>query len=265
MLKLLGSDEEAAVPSSRIKPLVSLKDVEVAFPVHHGSSRSMQLEILELVGLKSHPHKKANIVRALRGISFDIFPGERVGILGHNGAGKTTLLRTIAGAYPPTKGTVKTRGRITSMTDFAMGMDPEATGRENIVFRGVFMGMTFSQINSRVDEVLEFSGLKKFADMPMRTYSTGMYLRLAFAVSTLEVPDILVLDEVINAGDLGFQERMEERLESFIGQSKAVVLSSHDFGALKRWCTRALWLRDGKIVDDGPVDNIIESYLVERR
>jgi ABC-type polysaccharide/polyol phosphate transport system ATPase subunit len=244
---------------------VSLQNVEVAFPVHHGSSRSLQLDILELFGVKRQQHKKASIVRALRGVTFDVKSGERLGILGHNGAGKTTLLRTIAGAYPPTKGTVTTNGKIMSMTDFAMGMDAEATGRENIVFRGVFMGMSFAEINSHVENVLEFAGLKKFADMPMRTYSTGMYLRLAFAVSTLVVPDILILDEVINAGDLGFQDRMEERLNSFIGQSKIVVLSSHDLASLRRWCTRAIWLRDGKIIADGPVEDLIADYQRERR
>lgn len=245
-------------------PSIAFHDVGVSFPVHHGSSRSLQLELLSLVGLKQANHRKANVVRALRGISFDIYPGERVGILGHNGAGKTTLLRTIAGAYPPTTGTVETVGRVTSMTDFTMGMDPEATGRENVIFRGVFMGMTFREIQDRVDEVIEFAGIGKFADMPMRTYSTGMYLRLAFAVSTLIVPDILVLDEVINAGDLGFQERMTQRLEEFVEQSKVVVIAAHDMAALRKWCTRGLWLRDGRIIADGPVDEIVDGYLRER-
>lgn len=243
------------------EPIVRLDSVDVDFEVHNGNSRSLQLDLLEMLGIRRLPQHRAYKVRALKDLNLKIMPGERLGILGHNGAGKTTLLRTIAGAYPPSRGRVEVKGRITSMTDFAMGMDPEATGRDNVIFRGVFMGMTFKQISSLVDEVVEFSGIGSFADLPMRTYSTGMQLRLAFAISTLIVPDVLVLDEVISAGDLGFRERMEERLQSFISQSKVVILAAHDLGALRHWCTRAIWLRDGQIHKSGDVNELIDEYI----
>jgi ABC-type polysaccharide/polyol phosphate transport system ATPase subunit len=245
----------------KVVPLVELNAVDVIFDVHNGHSRSLQLDILEFVGVRKPSQHRAKRVHALKSVSLQVMPGERVGIVGHNGAGKTTLLRTISGAYPPRKGIVSVRGSVTSMTDFAMGMDPEATGRENIIFRGVFMGMKFREISALVPSVLEFSGLTEFGDFPMRTYSTGMQLRLAFAVSTLRTPDVLVLDEVISAGDLGFRERMTQRLESFIGQSKAVILAAHDLGSLRRWATRMLWLRDGRIHKEGNVDEIIDGYL----
>lgn len=243
------------------EPVVSLDSVDVVYEIHNGSSRSLQLDMLNLIGVRKATDHRASRVYALRDITLHVWPGERLGVLGHNGAGKTTLLRTIAGAYPPARGSVGVAGPVISMTDFAMGMDPEATGRDNVVLRGVFMGMRFREIIALVPEVLEFAGLADVADRPMRTYSTGMQLRLAFAISTLRVPNVLVLDEMISAGDLGFRERMTERLESFIGQSQVVILAAHDLGALRRWCTRIVWLREGRVHKDGAVDETIDEYL----
>ena len=149
------------------KAVISLKDVHVTFPVHNGSSRSLQLDVKRLLGFKVEEHKRAVMVEALRGLTFDLHEGERVGFIGHNGAGKTTLLRTMSGAYEPTSGVLTSKGKITAMTDFTMGMDPEASGRENIIFRGVFMGMSFEEINSHVDDVIEFTELHDFIDLPI--------------------------------------------------------------------------------------------------
>ena len=242
------------------KYVVKLQDVDIEFPVHNSNSRSLQLDIARLFGAKVSEHNRAVLVRSLQNVSFELKEGERVAFIGHNGAGKTTLLRTIAGAYEPARGTVETHGTITAMTDFTMGMDPEASGRNNIIFRGVFMGMTFAEIKSRVDEVIEFTELHDFIDLPIRTYSTGMFLRLAFAVSTLVAPDVLVLDEIIAAGDLGFQAKLRARLDEYIEQARIIVLAAHDLGAVKGLCPRTIWLRGGSIVADGPTKEIVEAY-----
>lgn len=244
-------------------PVVSLTDVHVRFPVHNGSSRSLQLDIMRLFGASLPDHKRVSHVQALNGITVQMNEGERIGIIGHNGAGKTTILRTIAGAYEPFAGSVETHGLVTAMTDFSMGMDPEATGRENIVFRGVFMGMTFQEIRARVDEVIEFSELREFIDLPIRTYSTGMFLRLAFAVSTLIRPDILLLDEIIAAGDLGFQKRLKERLEEYIADARLIVLAAHDLGAIRQYCERVIWMQKGLVRMDGDMQTVLDAYAAE--
>ncbi len=243
------------------KVMMSLKNVHVSFPVHNGNSRSLQLDLVRLLGFKVAQHQQSVEVNALRGLTFDLHEGERVGFIGHNGAGKTTLLRTMSGAYEPTQGELASQGRVTAMTDFTMGMDPEASGRDNIIFRGVFMGMTFEEISSHVESVIEFTELHDFIDLPIRTYSSGMFIRLAFAVSTIIPPDVLLLDEIIAAGDLGFQDKLRQRLNEYISQARLIVLAAHDLGAVREYCTRVIWIRSGKVVMDGPTEEVVSAYL----
>lgn len=257
------SERDAALTTEQERVMVSLDDVHIRFPVHNGSSRSLQLDIMRLLGFSIPEHKRVSYVEALRGISIEFKEGERVGIIGHNGAGKTTILRTIAQAYEPSEGRVQSFGRVTAMTDFTMGMDPEATGRQNVVFRGVFMGMTFDEIEARMDEVIEFSELQDFIDLPVRTYSTGMFLRLAFAVSTLIDPDILLLDEIIAAGDLGFQKKLQGRLERYIEEARLIVLAAHDLGAVRQYCTRVIWMEHGRVKMDGDTETILAAYIAD--
>lgn len=262
------SSQDVAPPSDAAikaddesKVLLSLKDVHVSFPVHNGSSRSLQLDIIRMLGFKTAKHQESVKVNALRGLTFDLHEGERVGFIGHNGAGKTTLLRTMSGAYEPTQGTLTSQGRVTAMTDFTMGMDPEASGRENIIFRGVFMGMSFEEIEGHIDDVIEFTELHEFIDLPIRTYSSGMFIRLAFAVSTIITPDVLLLDEIIAAGDLGFQEKLRQRLNEYIGDARLIVLAAHDLGSVREYCTRVLWMRNGQVVMDGATEEVVDAYL----
>jgi lipopolysaccharide transport system ATP-binding protein len=200
-------------------------------------------------------------VCALRNISLSIANGDRVGVLGHNGAGKTSLLRLITGVYPPSDGFLKVDGVISSLTDFTLGMEPDATGLKNIIFRLIFMGYSYKEANAAIDSIVDFSGLGEFVNLPVRTYSTGMYMRLAFSISTHFSPDILVLDEVIGAGDEAFREKAKTRLNSLLENSRIVILSSHDLGAIKLYCDKALILEKGNLKFFGPVNEAVDIYL----
>lgn len=196
-------------------------------------------------------------VEALRGIDLELRPGDRLALVGHNGAGKSTLLRVLAGAYEPSRGVAEIHGKVSSLLDMTMGMDPELTGRENIVLRGIFLGMTFREITDLAPSIEEFSELGGFVDLPMRTYSSGMTLRLAFAVSTAVQPDILLLDEMISVGDAEFASKARLRIEQVMENSRIFVLASHDPQMLQRYCNRAILLREGQIVTAGSLDDIL--------
>lgn len=226
------------------------------------TSHSLQSKMINAVGglIFSERSSSVSYVDALRDINLSICNGDRIGIVGHNGAGKTTLLRVLSGVYPPTKGNVEIEGKISALTDFSLGMDPNASGIKNIIFRLVFMGYTFSDAYSAIDEIVEFSELGDFINLPVRTYSTGMYLRLAFAISTHFTPDILILDEVIGAGDEGFRHKAKTRLDDLLSRARIVVLSSHDLGAVREYCSAAILMEKGQIVESGMVERVVEAY-----
>src|SRR5262245_56165567 len=180
---------------------ISLDGVSIAFPIFTSTTRSLKTAVFSRLGGTLAAHDNTVIVEALKNISLNLTDGDRLGLVGHNGAGKTSLLRVIAGVYPPLVGRAMIEGKVSSFTDITLGMDPEATGWENIVFRCVFMGMTFAEARAVSPAIGEFSELGEFLDLPVRTYSGGMFLRLAFAISTTVQPDILVMDEMIGAGD----------------------------------------------------------------
>ena len=192
-------------------------------------------------------------VRALSNLNLDIRAGERVGLWGHNGAGKTTLLRVLAGAYAPTHGTARIEGSVTSLIDLALGMETDATGYENIALRLMMMGRDPSMAQTLVPDVEEFSGLGEFLDLPIRTYSSGMLMRLAFAISTTVEPEILLMDEWLSAGDEGFVAKAEDRLEHLLHKSQILVIASHSREMLERQCNRVLTLDHGCVVADAAV------------
>lgn len=243
--------------------MIEINSLNLNYPLMGHFSHSLQSHLLNSVGgmLKGNVKELVNYVHALRDIDLVVHDGSRVGIVGHNGAGKTTLLRVISGVYPPTSGTIKTYGVINALTDFTLGMDPNASGIKNIIFRLIFMGYKFSDAKRAIDEIVEFSGLGEFIDLPIRTYSTGMYLRLAFSISTHFAPDILVLDEVIGAGDESFRDKAQRRLDELIGKSRIVILSSHDLGAVNKYCNRALWMEKGTIKLDSDTEYVTSEYL----
>jgi ABC-type polysaccharide/polyol phosphate transport system ATPase subunit len=245
--------------------MIIVKNASLEYPILDVNSHSLQLalysKLSNVVGGKFSESTANKYVMALDDISLEIKDGTRLGIIGHNGAGKTTLLRLISGVYTPTTGHVSIKGDICSLTDFSLGMDQNVSGIKNIIFRLVFMGKTFSQAKKAVDEIVDFSEIGAYAHMPIRTYSTGMFLRLAFAISTHFIPDILVLDEVIGAGDEGFKVKMKQRLEQIINKSRIVILSSHDLAAVKQFCNSAILLRKGQIICHGKVSDVVAQYL----
>ena len=240
-----------------------LEGVGVDFPVFNAASLSLKNRVLSAMtgGRIDRQHDGAIVVRGLADINLEIRAGERVGLVGHNGSGKTTLLRVLSGIYFPTQGTVDIRGDCVSLINISLGIDPEATGRENIRLRGAMMGMTPAAVNARLDEIIEFSGLGDFIEMPFRTYSSGMQLRLAFAVSTSIRPQILVMDEWLSTGDEDFRERAEKRMNEVVHATEILVLASHTRELIESTCNRVIWLEHGHIRMDGPVDEVVAAYF----
>lgn len=196
-------------------------------------------------------------------MSFEIQAGERIGLYGHNGSGKTTLLRVLTGAYAPTGGYLEVKGRVASLLDISMGMDGDATGWENIILRGLMMGLRPEDIRSRIDEIGSFSELGPYLDMPLRTYSSGMQVRLAFSVSTIIDADILLLDEWLSVGDEEFQKKASDRLHELINKSSIMVIASHSKSLLKQVCTRIFVMEHGKIVTEMLPEELDEDMFLQ--
>ena len=239
---------------------IGLADVAVEFPIHNGSSRSLQLHMFASIGGRLAEHQKCIVVRALDGINLDVQDGDRVGIVGHNGAGKTTLLRVLAGVYQPTRGSFSIVGRLSSFTDITLGMDPEATGIDNIVFRSVFMGLSFAEARRLSPSIAEFSELGEYLKMPVRTYSTGMFVRLAFAISTAVEPDIIVMDEMIGAGDAQFVAKARGASPTCCS-AWILVLATHDAAIMQSLCNKVIWLDHGQIRKIGSFEDVYPLYL----
>lgn len=230
---------------------ISAKDVVVEFPVYGGGSRSLKKSFVRAAtgGVLAKDAADHVVVRALDGVSLEAREGERIGLIGHNGSGKTTLLRVIAGAYEPIRGSIEVRGRIASMLSITLGMDTEATGLENIYLRGAIMGLRRPEVDALVEEIAEFAELGDYLDMPMRTYSSGMSMRLAFAVSTSISADVIVMDEWLSVGDREFSRKAQIRLDQWVSSARILVLASHDESLLSANCSRLVRLDHGKVVD----------------
>jgi ABC-2 type transport system ATP-binding protein/lipopolysaccharide transport system ATP-binding protein len=242
---------------------ITLRDVTVSFPIYNSRGRSLKANVLRRVGGQIDGGDGAIItVEALQDVNLELEPGDRLALVGHNGAGKSTLLRVLAGAYEPSHGIAEIKGKVSSLLDLTMGMDPELTGRENIALRGVFLGMTFQETTAIAPEIEEFSELGGFMDLPMRTYSSGMTLRLAFAISTAVQPDILLLDEMISVGDAEFAKKAMSRIEEVIERSRILVLASHSPEILQRYCNKAVRLQGGRIVAAGSLSEILGEPVV---
>lgn len=199
-------------------------------------------------------------VPALRNINLEIREGERLGIVGHNGAGKSTLLKVLAGVYPPSEGERIVEGRISSLFDLVLGFEVEASGWDNIRYRGYLQGETPSSIEAKMDAIAEFSELGDFLATPVKYYSSGMLVRLAFSIATAVDPEILLVDEVLSAGDMAFQKKARERMLEMIDRARLFVMVSHDIKALAEFCNRGIWLAQGNIRMDGPIDAVLSAY-----
>lgn len=242
---------------------IELTGASVGFPVYNAASFSLKNRVLSAItgGKIDRQHDGAVVIKGLQNITLKIGPGARVGLVGHNGAGKTTLLRVLSGIYHPTEGQARITGDCVSLINIGLGIDPEATGRENILLRGVMMGMHPADINARTEEIIDFTGLGDFIDMPFRTYSTGMQMRLAFAVSTGIRPQILVLDEWLSVGDEEFKERAERRMREIVSAAEILILASHSRELLLANCTRLIWLDHGQVRMDGNPEDVVKAYF----
>ena len=199
-------------------------------------------------------------VKAIEDVSFAAEEGDRIGLIGANGAGKTTLLRTIAGIYEPIRGTIQVSGRTMPLFNINDGIDMDATGREAIRTRGILMGLSTREIREAMDEIIEFTELGDYVEMPIRTYSAGMLVRLSFAVATAVRPEILLLDEIIGVGDAHFLEKAQARLSRFLSSAGILVISSHSMDIIKMWCNRAILMKKGRVVAMGGVDKTVAAY-----
>ena len=203
---------------------------------------------------------KTVTVRALNNISIDICEGDKIALIGHNGAGKSTLLKLLSGTYFPTSGTIDSSGSKYSLLDLAYGFEAEATGYENIHTRGLLMGLNKAQIEALRKDMEDFTELGDFLSMPIRTYSSGMHLRLAFGLSTAFSPEILILDEAVGAGDAHFMDKAKQRLDSLVSNAKILVFASHSDDIIKRFCNKAIWMEHGNIKAMGEIQSILDHY-----
>jgi len=244
-------------------PFLRARNLSVEFSIYQGSSRSLKKMVFAtaMQGNLGRDSADRINVRALNDVSLDIENGDRVGLIGANGAGKTTLLRVLAGIYFPTRGELYSSGKISALLDASVGLNAEATGRENIILRGMYMDIHPREMRARVDEIVEFTELGPYIDMPARTYSSGMMVRLGFAISTCMPAEILIMDEWLSAGDIRFLEKAQRRMEQFVGGSSILVLASHSPELLRKWCNRGIMLQNGRIAAHGSIDEVIKAYV----
>jgi lipopolysaccharide transport system ATP-binding protein len=237
---------------------ISAQGLAIEFPLYHLGARSLKKRLLAATPLRMRTDQANRIVvAALRDLSFEIARGERVALIGHNGAGKTTLLRTLAGIYEPVAGRLRVEGAIGSLIDPQAGMDVVATGRENIVLRGLYRGLTEAESRRMAEDAAAFAGLDGFLDVPVRTYSAGMQVRLAFAMATAMEPQVLLMDEWFLAGDSEFMAKAEARLTRLVGEADILVIATHNMQVVRDWCTRVIRLEAGRIVADGTVEQVL--------
>jgi lipopolysaccharide transport system ATP-binding protein len=242
---------------------IQLRNVSVEFPIYNSPSRSLKNRVLNIAtgGKIERKTDRLVIVSGLDDISLSFREGDRIGLIGHNGSGKTTLLRVLSGIYIPTQGEAIINGACISLINISLGIDPDATGYENIRLRAAMMGMSPREISEKIEEIAEFSGLGDFLEVPFRTYSSGMQLRLAFATSTAVRPEILIMDEWLSTGDENFKDRANQRMTELVDSTKILVLASHSRELLSRNCNRVVWLDHGRVKMDGSPEEVLSAYF----
>jgi len=240
--------------------ILEIKGISKKFSISH-ESRSYLTMRDSLRGLFKKTNTSKEEFWALKDISFNVSQGESIGIIGRNGAGKSTLLKILSKITPPTGGKIISRGRLASLLEVGTGFHPELTGRENVYFNGSVMGMKRKEIDARFDEIIDFAGTEKFLDTPLKHYSSGMQLRLAFAVAAFLEPEILVIDEVLAVGDARFQKKCLGKMEDVTKSGRTILFVSHNMAAVEKLCSRTIWLESGTTMAEGPSGEIIPMYL----
>ena len=238
---------------------VTIKNLSVKFRIYHDRSPSLKEYFANF--LKKQKQSSYSDFLAVNDVTLQINEGDRVGIIGHNGAGKSTLLKAICRVYESDIGTVSVNGRIAPLLEIGAGFHPEFTGRENIYLNGAILGYSNNQLETIEPEVIKFAELENFIDTPVKYYSTGMYMRLAFSLATAMHPDILVLDEIFAGGDAAFMQKAKTRMQEMIDKASIMVMVSHDHNLVNSLCNRVIWMDHGKLIADGKPDSIITQYL----
>ncbi len=229
---------------------IRMNNVSVDFPIYNTTGRSLKKQLMQAAtgGRMGSNEQGRVVVRALQSISLEFKEGDRVGVVGHNGAGKSTLLRVISGVYEPIEGCLEVQGKITTMIDLSLGMDGEATGIENIYLRGALLGFNRQWLSSKISDVVDFAGLGDFIRMPLRTYSTGMQMRLAFSIATLVQPEIILMDEWLTVGDADFKEKAQQRLHEIVQKSSILIIATHSPELVEKVCNRTIQLDRGNLI-----------------
>ncbi len=241
---------------------VDVHNLSVDFPLYHGSARSLKKTVMAAAsGRLGQDNHSRTVVQALRDVSFSLRRGDRLGLVGSNGAGKSTLLRAVAGIYEPVRGRVRIEGEMNALLDTNFGMNFDLSGRENIMLRGLYAGLSRPDITRLEEDVQQFTALGEFLDLPVRFYSSGMVIRLGFALATAIRPQVLLMDEWFMAGDDAFQDKARARLESVVRGAEILVITSHQTGTILNWCTRVIWLDGGRIKADGTPSDTMSAYL----
>ena len=239
---------------------IVLRNLSVDIPVFDVGRASLRKALLgRAIGGRFAESRSHVVVNALKNLDLDMHDGDRVGLVGDNGSGKSTLLRVISHVYPPSGGTATIIGKVSPMFDTTLGMSMDATGMENIQIAGTIWGMTRSQIRNSIDDIVDFTELGDYLTFPVRTYSNGMMLRLAFAIATVRDPEILAIDEVIGVGDANFFEKAFARLLRLVERSRILVVAGHQDAMLRRICNKAVWLSHGSLKAYGPIDEVLAA------
>lgn len=241
---------------------IELKGVTLDLPIYEVHGRSLKRQMIRL-GRKNaiaEDNDGVVVVRALENVSVRFESGDRIGLIGHNGAGKSTILRVMAGIYAPTVGTVEKDGKIVPLLDISLGMDDNSTGLQNIRLRGLLLGMTDAEIKAKTQQIADFCELGDYLDLPTRTYSSGMRVRLAFAISTAVDAEILLLDEVMGVGDASFMHKAQQRLADLHERSEIVVLAMHSNAEIRRVCNKVLWMDNGAVKMFGETEEVVTAY-----
>lgn len=236
---------------------IEVKNMTKVFNVYFDKANTLKEKLL----FWKRGNKEVRTV--LKDINVEIKKGETVALIGTNGSGKSTLLKLMTKIIYPTKGTVQTKGKLTSLLELGAGFHPDFSGRENIYFNASIFGLSKKEIDKRLDDIIAFSELEEFIDNPVRTYSSGMYMRLAFSVAINVDADILLIDEILAVGDQHFQDKCFKKLESLRDSNKTIVIVTHSLESVKKLCNRAIWIKDGSVREDGDTKEVIEKYLKE--
>ncbi|MCY7262266.1 ABC transporter ATP-binding protein [Pseudomonas protegens] len=241
----------------------SIKIENLSIDFRRYKDRSPSLKDYVSSFFKGHQKEPYSEYRAVNNVSLEIFKGERVGIVGHNGAGKSTLLKALCRIYEPVEGTIRLQGRVAPLLEIGAGFHPEFTGRENIYLNGAILKYNKAELKRLEPEIIAFAEIEEFIDTPVKYYSTGMYLRLAFSLATAIQPEILILDEMFAGGDAAFIKKAKERMLQVVHQADVMILVSHDIEILRSLCTRIVWMDHGVVKDDGDPETVISRYLAK--